>query len=463
MSRQPTSGQDPQLDRKTAPTSVDRKTLPTPGTISFHGGVDTDSPTAQTAQSPVASGATTIIGQTFDDLLFLEELGRGGMGVVFKAKQKHLNRLVAVKLLLAEYHLEPVRLARFQAEARAAASLNHNNIVQVYGVGQCPVGHYFTMEYINGRTLEALLRERRMAIDTAVSLMIKVAQAVHYAHSKCVVHRDLKPGNILVDQEGRPVVTDFGIAKIVGKASFTKEGVLVGTPAFMPPEQAGESLEEVGPRSDVYALGAILYNMLSGRLPFDERTPLQTVLKVISAEMPPSLRDLRPEVPPELDHICMKCLHKQPADRYQTADRLALTLRRFRAGLRQKKASAPVEHKRGSTTMRKITPSVLLTAAKTGEQIRAAGKATIVGRSSECDLVLRASDVSKKHCRILLGRSHAVVEDLESANGTYLNGKPVKRARLNDGDNLRVAEHEFLVRLQGFGEGPDGRDRRSTP
>jgi len=418
--------------------------------------VDTDSPTAETPRSPLLGGAGSIIGQTFDDLVFLEELGRGGMGVVFKAKQKHLNRLVAVKLLLAEYHLDSVRLARFQAEARAAASLNHNNIVQVYGVGQCPIGHYFTMEYINGQTLEALLRERRMSIRTSVSLIIMVAQAVHYAHSKGVVHRDLKPGNILVDQEGRPVVTDFGIAKIVGKAtSFTKEGVLVGTPAFMSPEQAGESTEEVGPRSDVYALGAILYNMLAGRLPFDERTPLQTVLKVISAEMPPSLRGLRSEVPVELEHVCMKCLRKQPGDRYQTADRLALALRRFRAGHRQKKAAATVEHKSSGTTMRKVVPSVLLTAAETGEQIRATGKATIVGRSSECDIVLRASDVSKKHCRILLGRSHAVVEDLESANGTFINGEPVQRARLKDGDQLRVAEHEFQVRLQGFGAGQD--------
>jgi serine/threonine protein kinase len=443
MSTQPTSGQDPHLDKQNALT---------PGTISFHGAVDTDSPTAETSTRQPPVGPGSIIGQTFNDLQFLEELGRGGMGVVFKAKQKNLNRMVAVKLLLSEYQLEPVRLARFQAEARAAASLNHNNIVQVYGVGQCPVGHYFTMEYINGQTLEAILR-KRMALSTAVHLMILVAQAVHYAHTKGIVHRDLKPGNILVDQEGRPVITDFGIAKIVGKAtSFTKEGVLVGTPAFMSPEQAGESLDEVGPRSDVYALGAILYNMLCGRLPFDERTPLQTVLKVISPEMPPSLREIRAEVPPELEHICMKCLRKQPAERYQSAERLALALRRFRAGIRPKKPAATMERKPGGATMRRTLPSVLLTAPKTGEQLRISGKVTIVGRSSECGIVLRAADVSKKHCRILIGRSHAAIEDLESANGTYVNGKAIQRSRIKDGDRLRIAEHEFEIRLQGFGD-----------
>ncbi len=445
MSVQPKSGRD---------TDVKKKGAPNPGTISFHGAVDTDSPTAETASGPMSGAAHSIVGQTFNDLIFLEELGRGGMGVVFKAKQSHLNRLVAVKLLLAEYQLDPVRLARFQAEARAAASLNHTNIVQVYGVGQCPVGHYFTMEYINGQTLEAVLRQRLMSINTAVALMTLTAQAVHYAHTKGIVHRDLKPANILVDQDRRPVVTDFGIAKIVGKASFTKEGVLIGTPAFMSPEQAGESLEGVGPCSDVYALGAILYNMLSGKLPFDERTPLQTVLKVISPEMPRPLRDVRPEVPEELDHICMKCLRKQPTKRYETAEKLALALRRFRAGVRQAKPGASALRKPRAAAPPQV-PSVMLTAAATGEKIKAAANVTTVGRNSECGIVLLASDVSKRHCQIMIGPNHAMVEDLESANGTFVNDRPIKRSRLKDGDRLRVADHEFLVRLEGFGTGDE--------
>jgi serine/threonine protein kinase len=197
-------------------------------------------------------------------------------------------------------------------------------------------------------------------------------------------------------------------------------------------------------------LGAILYNMLSGKLPYDERTPLQTVLKVISPEMPPPLREIRPDVPVDLEHICTKCMRKQPAKRFESAEKLALALRRFRAGVRQPNRGTGVRRKASRTAVRE-GPCVVLTAAATGEKLRASANVTTVGRHSECGIVLLASDVSKKHCQIVIGQNHAAVEDLDSANGTFINGRPIKRARLKEGDRLRVADHEFVVRLEGFG------------
>src|SRR5438132_4055248 len=179
----------------------------------------------------------SLIGQTFDDLEILEEIGRGGMGVVYKARQKSLDRLVAVKLLLAELAHDETRLARFHAEARASAALEHRNIIQVYQVGECPFGHYFAMEYIDGQSLESLIQKGKITLPSAVALAIVLAEAMHYAHAQGIVHRDLKPANILVDRNLRPVIMDFGIAKRVGGPSgLTQFGVIMGTPAYMAPE-----------------------------------------------------------------------------------------------------------------------------------------------------------------------------------------------------------------------------------
>jgi serine/threonine protein kinase len=381
-------------------------------------------------------------------LELLDELGHGGMGVVYKARQKSLDRLVAVKLLLAEHITDPVRLARFQAEARAAASLNHPNIVQIYQVGECSFGHYFAMEYIDGATLEAIIQRRKIGIPPAVSLLSKVADAVHYAHTKGIVHRDLKPANVILDRGARPVVTDFGIVKFIGKSSYlTLEGAIVGTPAFMAPEQAGETSEMVGPLSDVYSLGAILYTVLTGRVPYDEGGALRTILKVISPEMPPAVRSLRPQVPVELEHICMKCLSKRPADRYPSAQVLANELRRVGGTRSGTKAEATGGKRKGPTTMRSTSPSVVLTAEASGKKVRLFQAKSIIGRTSECDIVLRSAEVSKQHCQILVEPDHVVVEDLGSANGTYVNDEPIQRARLHDGDRLTIAGYEFLVRL----------------
>jgi serine/threonine protein kinase len=388
------------------------------------------------ADAPCAA-IPSLAGSCFGDFEILSELGRGGMGVVLKARQKSLDRIVAVKLLLGEHSDNPVVVARFQSEARAAAALSHPNIVTVYQVGDCPLGPYFAMEHIEGGSLEALLQKGPVPVGAAVTLLIAVTEAVHYAHSKGVIHRDLKPANVMIDALRRPVVMDFGIAKFVGKSSaLTQQGAIMGTPAYMPPEQAGEEFAQVGPHSDVYSLGAILYTLLAGKPPYEAETALRTILKVIGPEMPPPVRSLRPEVPAALERICMKCLNKQPADRFPTARALADELRRFRTA---------AAGRSGTPSQKAAMTSLLLLGS--GKQIRLFQGTTVIGRAADCDLVLRAADVSKHHCRIVFGPGEVVVEDLGSANGIAVNGETVERAVLHEGDRLSIAGHTFEVRL----------------
>ena len=390
----------------------------------------------------------SLIGQSFDDLEILEEIGRGGMGVVYKARQKSLDRLVAVKLLLAELAHDETRLARFHAEARASAALEHRNIIQVYQVGECAFGHYFAMEYIDGQSLESLIQKGKIKLPSAVALTMVLAEAMHYAHAQGIVHRDLKPANILVDRNLRPVIMDFGIAKRVdGPSGLTQFGVIMGTPAYMAPEQAGATPEKVGPHSDIYALGAILYTMLTGRPPFEGNDPLRIVLKVIGPDLPPPVRSLQPHVPEKLERICAKCMAKEPAERYADGRSLAQELRPVHRRLTHKQAESTVTRRQSGRTMRQARASVLLEAADTGKKIRISHAVAIVGRTSECDIVLRAADVSKQHCRIVVEEEQVMVEDLGSANGTFVNGEPIQRAHLKDGDRLGIANYEFVVRV----------------
>jgi serine/threonine protein kinase len=389
----------------------------------------------------------TLLGRSFGDLELLAELGTGGMGIVFKARQKSLDRLVAVKLLLSEYAQDPVRLGRFYAEARAAASLDHANIVQVYQVGECEVGHFFAMEYVDGKPLDVIIASRRIAIESAVAVTALVADAVHFAHSKGIVHRDLKPSNIMIDKARRPVVMDFGIVKFVGKSSsLTQQGVVMGTPAFMAPEQAGDVADEVGPLCDVYSLGAILYSMLTGRPPFEEETALRTILKVIGPDAPPSPRSLQPHVPEELDQICMRCLRKTPSERFPSAKALAEALRAYRPTGSAPKAEATLPRAKAAPTVVTELPRIYLVPSGSRKVIRVGPGRTLIGRTSECDIIIRAGDVSKQHCQILIDEEGVIVEDLDSANGTYVNDTKIKRQKLVHKSLLRIADHEFVVR-----------------
>jgi serine/threonine-protein kinase len=410
--------------------------------VDAQGQSNANAPTVAPSEGCVEEVGASLVGRSFGDFELVEELGRGGMGVVYKARQASLDRFVAVKLLLAEHARNPVLLARFLAEARAVARLTHPNIVSIYQVGECFARPYFVMEFIEGQSLEAILQSRQVPIPWTVALMSTITDAIHVAHGKGIVHRDLKPANILLSQGRRPVVMDFGIAKFVGKSSgLTQQGAIMGTPAYMPPEQAGEDYANVGPHSDVYSLGAILYTLLTGRVPYDEGTVLRTILKVISDDLPPPPHAIRPGVPPRLEQICLRAMSKKPADRYPSAHALAEDLRRFRATLSQQS---------NTFTLRPAGPTVILTSRATGKAVQLFNPASVIGRALECDLVLKVAEVSKRHCQLLLSAEQVLVEDLDSVNGTRVNGKRIRRTRLRDGDELNVAGHVFTVEIQGL-------------
>jgi len=259
-------------------------------------------------------------------------LGRGGMGVVYKARHLALNRTVALKLVLAGAHAGPHERERFRIEAQAAARLPHPNIVQIHEVGEVEGRPYCALEFVDGGTLASKLRGQAMPTGEAVNLVEPLAWAMQLAHSRNVVHRDLKPANILLAANGTPKISDFGLARQLDRDSGTTQaGAVMGTPSYMAPEQAAGLAHEAGPAADVYALGAILYDCLTGRPPFKGETVVETLDQVRSMEpKPPS--HWRSDVPADLDTICLKCLRKEPEHRYSSAAELAAELVRFRNG-----------------------------------------------------------------------------------------------------------------------------------
>src|SRR5262245_44839713 len=259
-------------------------------------------------------------------------LGQGGVGVVFRARDLRLGRPVALKMLLAGAYAGPTELARFQREAEAVASLCHPNIVQVYEVGDHGGRPYFTMELVEGGSLAQKLTTTPPPIRWAAELVASLADAVAVAHSTGIVHRDLKPANILLTADGIPKISDFGLARRVeGDDRLTWTGTTVGTPSYMAPEQASGTTGRVGPAADVYGLGAILYELLTGRPPFRGGTALETFRLVLADEPVPPSR-LNPRVPRDLETVCLKCLQKEPQRRYSGAAALAEDLRRYLLG-----------------------------------------------------------------------------------------------------------------------------------
>jgi predicted Ser/Thr protein kinase len=267
-----------------------------------------------------------------EDYEVVRELGRGGMGVVYLARQKSLGREVAVKVLSPAVASHAGLVERFLAEARHMAQVRHPNVVAVYEAGQAGGEPYFTMEYIPGEPLAARLTVGPLTPSHAAALIRQVAEAVAHAHSRGIVHRDLKPANVLLDADGRALVTDFGLARHQGGlARLTLPGDLLGTPAYMSPEQARGDQEMIGEASDIHALGAILYEMLTGRPPYGHDAPAAVFQRLLN-EAPVAPRRLRPRVPADLETICLKALEKPPARRYATAQAMVEDLRRYEAG-----------------------------------------------------------------------------------------------------------------------------------
>ncbi len=268
----------------------------------------------------------------FGDYELIREIARGGMGVIFLARQISLSRPVALKMILAGQLADEVDVKRFYTGAEAAANLDHPGIVRIYEVGQHEGQHYFSMGLVEGRSLAQRLADGPLPPRQAAVLMAEVARAIEYAHSHGVIHRDLKPGNILLDQDGRARVTDFGLAKkLESDSELTGSGRVMGTPSYMSPEQARGNRSEVGTAADVYALGATLYALLTGRPPFQAATAMETLMQVVG-EKPVPPRRLNAAIPRDLETICMKCLEKAPHKRYASARALAEELERYLSG-----------------------------------------------------------------------------------------------------------------------------------
>lgn len=268
----------------------------------------------------------------FGDYDLLEKIAQGGMGVVYRARQTQLDRIVAVKMILAGQFATDAEVERFRNEALAAAQLQHPSIVAIHEVGRLAGQYFFSMDYVEGHALGDLVREKPLPAARAAAYMCEIADAIHFAHQHGVLHRDLKPANVLVDRADRPRVTDFGLAKRIDQDSnLTATGAMLGTPGYMPPEQVRGEAAKLGAPSDVYALGAILYELLTTRPPFQGESALDTFLQVVNHE-PISPRMLNAKVPRDLETICLKCLEKEPSRRYATAAELAADLRHFLAG-----------------------------------------------------------------------------------------------------------------------------------
>src|SRR5205823_1491050 len=302
----------------TEPTTSRQKSCAKCGAVlpaNAPGGLCTACFFARMMSPPAAEGspglpATLNAGMAFGDYQLIGQIARGGMGVVWRAHQLSLNRTVAIKVIAAAELASPDFVARFRREAEAAASLDHPNIVPIYEIGEWNNLHFFSMKLIEGPTLAQKIAgagPRPTDFRAAVQLLCPIARAVHYAHQRGVLHRDLKPNNILLDTRGVPHLTDFGLAKLIEQEStVTRTVALLGTPSYMSPEQASENLKGVTTAADVYGLGAVLYELLTGQPPFAGGTTLETIRQVLDNEpRRPSL--IRPRVDRDLETICLKC------------------------------------------------------------------------------------------------------------------------------------------------------------
>src|SRR6266498_92753 len=276
----------------------------------------------ETTQSKTTARAAKMLGE-LGDYELLEEVGRGGQGVVFRARQKSLNRIVALKVIGLGQWATKAHLKRFRLEAEAAASLDHPCIVPIYEVGERDGQCYFSMKFVEGGQLDEVVKHTPIPIRSAVELIAKLARTVHYAHEHAILHRDIKPGNILLDAKGEPLLTDFGLARLVEvESTITRTLDVMGTPSYMAPEQAAGEPTKVNKPTDIYGLGAVLYQLLTGHPPFAGGTSYETIRLLLDTE-PRQPRLWNPKIDRDISTICLKCLEKDPKRRYASARALA--------------------------------------------------------------------------------------------------------------------------------------------
>ncbi len=267
-----------------------------------------------------------LIGKTIGNYKIISKLGSGGMAIVYKAHELSLNRIVALKVLSSHLSENNEFIKRFEREARAAAKLNHPNIIQIYAIGEEEGIHFFSMEYVKGKTLaEIIEKEKRLIYDKAIPIIIQTAEALSEAHKHGIVHRDMKPSNIMVNDNGTVKVTDFGIAYVSQETKLTKSGSIIGTPEYLSPEQC--EAKTIDNRSDIYSLGVTIYELLSGKTPYKADTPVSMLMEIVKGNFPP-LNEVNPDVPEFIQKIVEKMMQTKPEDRFNNANELIESLKK---------------------------------------------------------------------------------------------------------------------------------------
>jgi serine/threonine-protein kinase len=267
-----------------------------------------------------------LIGKTIGNYKIISKLGSGGMAVVYKAHELSLNRIVALKVLSSHLSENNEFIKRFEREARAAAKLNHPNIIQIYAIGEEEGIHFFSMEYVKGKTLaEIIEEEKKLTYDKAIPIIIQTAEALSEAHKHGIVHRDMKPSNIMVNNNGTVKVTDFGIAYVSQETKLTKSGSIIGTPEYLSPEQC--EAKTIDNRSDIYSLGVTFYELLSGKTPYKADTPVSMLLEIVKGNFPP-LNEVNPDIPEFIQKIVEKMMQTKPEDRFNNANELIESLKK---------------------------------------------------------------------------------------------------------------------------------------
>ncbi len=380
-----------------------------------------------------------------------EEIGKGGMAVVYRAYQPQLERWVAVKVMHAAESGREEFLVRFRREAKAIAALRHPNILTVYNYGEEESVPYIVMEYVPGGSLEQRLTGEPIAWSEVASLVIGIGRALDHAHSEGVIHRDVKPANVLLPRPDWPLLADFGLAKLTDAlGDITQPGASLGTPAYLSPEQAtGEAIDQ---RTDVYGLGVVLYELLTGEVPCQSKSPLETMLRRLH-ERPAPPRSLNPQIPPAVERVVMRTLERQPEARYDSMEAMVKDLAR---------ASGTAERQAGgqaSTTVIRAYPSRQATTA--GPQLLLVVSGVNLPIPEEAEVVIGREDpylanppdvdlepygggaagVSRRHARLLKRAGGWFLEDLHSTNGTFLNEvrvAPEQPVPLCSGDHIRL-------------------------
>lgn len=418
--------------------SAEAATLPPPSSAAgYSAAEDATLPRSAMGQASLGGSSPTSV-KYFGDYELLSEIARGGMGVVYKARQKNLNRLVALKMILAGQLASDEDVKRFYTEAEAAAALEHPGIVPIFEIGQHNDQHFFSMGFVDGGSLADKIKEGPLPSKEAAAYTKKVAEAIAYAHSKGVIHRDLKPANILLDRNDEPKVTDFGLARRTeSNSDLTRTGAVMGTPSYMPPEQAAGRTDQVGPLADVYSLGAILYCLLTGRPPFQASNPLDTLMQVMERE-PVSVTTLNPGTHRDLETICQKCLQKDPAKRYASAQELADDLGRWLNGEPIRARAVSSSERAWRWVKRHRTVSALIVATTAAVLI---GSAVSIWFGLEATREAKRAEREAK--RALLSKNEAE----ESREEAMREAQIAKQQRAMAESNLEKAEVSNYVNL----------------